>query len=346
MPSLFISHAVSDKPVVDEFFDLLQMGIKVDPDDTFCSSLEGMGIPGGTNFVEYIRGQIQDPDLILLMLSPNYMESTFCLCEMGAGWVMSHNVIPILIPPLDYSALDAVLTGINAFKIDSATKLTEFREQIVDVLKLGAPPVARWEVKRDKFLDKLPDLLKQIDPPEKVPLAEHKELQEKYDGAMDELKAADMEADELREQIDALKKCKDKEEVLAVELESTGEWEAFMQLCSEAKDCMKRLPSVVCDAIFHDMNGLEFAPDDYHWDDVVEASKDDQLEISDRDISLNHSDPNISDAVCALEKVRDFLGNEDSDDGPSEQFWTKYTEKYRHNPVFGNQRLWGKHLGL
>ena len=55
-----------------------------------------MGIPGGTNFVDHIKSQIQKPDLILLMLSPNYMESMFCLCELGAGWAMSHDMIPII----------------------------------------------------------------------------------------------------------------------------------------------------------------------------------------------------------------------------------------------------------
>lgn len=55
--SIFISHAVADKALVDRFVELLQIGSNVNGEDIFCSSLEGMGIPTGKNFIEFIKSQ-------------------------------------------------------------------------------------------------------------------------------------------------------------------------------------------------------------------------------------------------------------------------------------------------
>src|SRR3954451_22503453 len=103
--SIFISHAEVDKPVVDPFVDLLQTGLNVPQEKVFCTSLEGMGIPRGQNFVEFIRQKLTGADFIIAMLTPRYYESAFCLCELGATWATSKNFFPILVPPLDYESL-------------------------------------------------------------------------------------------------------------------------------------------------------------------------------------------------------------------------------------------------
>ena len=70
MPAIFISHAAKDEQLVEEFVDLLQVGIGVHPDDIFCSSLPGMGIsPPGRISSGYIKAQVTNPDLVLLMIS-------------------------------------------------------------------------------------------------------------------------------------------------------------------------------------------------------------------------------------------------------------------------------------
>ena len=45
MPRNFLSHAAKDEALVEEFVDLLQVGVGAHPDDIFCSSLPGMDIP-------------------------------------------------------------------------------------------------------------------------------------------------------------------------------------------------------------------------------------------------------------------------------------------------------------
>lgn len=343
MPRIFISHAVKDKPIVDEFFDLLQTGINVSPNETFCSSLEGMGIPGGTNFVDYIKGQIQEPELILLMLSPRYLESAFCLCELGAGWAMSHNMLPLVIPPLEFSALQGVLTGINAYRIDSAPKLTEFRDRMIEMLDLNAPPASRWEVKRDKFLKALPRLLKRLPQPSQVAFEEHKALAAKYEELLAEADETAEEISTLKEKVKRLEKCKDKNEVREVLRDFTDEWSQFHSLCNRAKTLSDKLPSVAVEAIYHDVTEKEGRPrGEEIWDDIRSAIQDDYLVDSGDNVEVNYNDPSVKDYSGAIDEVRIFLFRQEEDSAFVEQ----YTDDYGHRPDFSSRRLWTEHLGL
>ena len=57
--SVFISHASADKPLVDAFVDLLQTGVDIRQKDIFCTSIDGMGIPTGKDFVAFINKRLK-----------------------------------------------------------------------------------------------------------------------------------------------------------------------------------------------------------------------------------------------------------------------------------------------
>lgn len=79
---VFISHAAADKKLADHLLDLLQTGVDVPRRQIFCTSLEGMGVPKGTTFVEWIRQELVDAKLVVALITPTYFESIFCLCEL------------------------------------------------------------------------------------------------------------------------------------------------------------------------------------------------------------------------------------------------------------------------
>lgn len=160
MSNMFISHAANDKALVDAFFDLLQTGLDLSSKEVFCTSLEGMGIPSGQDFAEYIKGKIKNPKVVVIVLSQQYYESLFCLCELGASWALSTAIIPILVPPMDHQDLKAVLQRVQVRKINSESDLAEVRDELVKMLGLP-PPTARWDAKCKQFLKKLPALLEE-----------------------------------------------------------------------------------------------------------------------------------------------------------------------------------------
>lgn len=149
---VFVSHAVKDKKLADMLVDLLTSSGSLHPSEIFCTSLEGLGVPSGKDFRDVIKGELQEPDLVISLISINYLQSQFCLCELGATWVMSHHNLPILVPPLTYSDLSAVISTKQAILLNDRPALNEMMNQIVEILGKEKLIQSRWETKRDDFI--------------------------------------------------------------------------------------------------------------------------------------------------------------------------------------------------
>lgn len=161
--SVFISHAVKDKELAKLLVNLIENGIGVPESEIFCSSVDGYGIPTGKNFIEYIKLQIQEPKVVILLLTPSYFNSNFCLCEMGAAWIKSHQLFPILVPPLSYEDVKDVLTSTQVTKIDESLKYNELQEYIIKESDGFTPKsLIKWETERNLFISLLPPLLEKL----------------------------------------------------------------------------------------------------------------------------------------------------------------------------------------
>lgn len=66
VPHLFVSHASADKELIDAFVDLLQTGIGLNHDQVFCTSLEGLDIPKGKDFINFIHERMGSSLLLTL----------------------------------------------------------------------------------------------------------------------------------------------------------------------------------------------------------------------------------------------------------------------------------------
>ena len=67
--AVFISHAVKDKDLAKEIVELIEEGIGIPEAQIFCSSLQGYGIPAGKNFVTFIKQQMWEPQIVVLLLT-------------------------------------------------------------------------------------------------------------------------------------------------------------------------------------------------------------------------------------------------------------------------------------
>lgn len=116
MPKVFVSHAVSDKRIVDAFVDLLHSGMNIDFNEIYCTS-HGK-LKNGEYFVEEIRQNLINSEVVFLLLSNNFFASNFCLNEMGATWVLGKPLVPILVPPCGFAKLEnTALKGMQACRI-------------------------------------------------------------------------------------------------------------------------------------------------------------------------------------------------------------------------------------
>jgi hypothetical protein len=96
---IFISHSVRDKDLVNKFCDLIlnnALGINLEA-GIFNTSLDGSKPTSGEDFRDRIKSELVNSKAVLQFISNNYKNSEVCLNEMGASWVLSDNVIPLII---------------------------------------------------------------------------------------------------------------------------------------------------------------------------------------------------------------------------------------------------------
>ncbi len=246
---IFLSHATKDKPLADKLTDLLTAGCAVNPNDILCTSLEGKGIPAGTtSFIEYLRQQMQKPELVILLLSERFFASQFCLCELGAVWGMNLPTFPLVVPPLDKTKIKATLAVTQMGDITDGNYLHDLR----DVLKkLGTEvPTATWSVKRDAFLGGLDAVLKSLPGPVSVSAKRLKEAEEKYQAALTEIGDNEKAIRRLKDQIADLEKCKDREQVKVIDRNYSSHQKQFESLIEEARTALDKLCKATRSAMF------------------------------------------------------------------------------------------------
>jgi hypothetical protein len=81
---VFISFAARDRAIALRFHDLLRAGCNLTEEQVFVTARPDQLDPG-TTFVEAIRASLRSTAVVVLLLTPAYYESRFCLAELGAA---------------------------------------------------------------------------------------------------------------------------------------------------------------------------------------------------------------------------------------------------------------------
>ncbi len=116
----FISHSSKDKELVLSFIDLLTKGFCVNAEDIFCTLMDD-ALQAGEDFIKGIKDELHDSEIVLFLITENYIASKFCIMEMGAAWAYKDNIVPLIVPSLDFSILaDTPLRTTHAYKLDDA----------------------------------------------------------------------------------------------------------------------------------------------------------------------------------------------------------------------------------
>lgn len=223
MADIFISHAVADKALAIKFVDFLKEAIGVPSAAIFCSSVDGHGIPLGDDFNEYMKNEIKEPKLVILLMTPRYMESWFCLMELGATWAISLNPLPIVVPPVQFGAISSTLGLKQGWKIDDHAGLIDLRAKVrATGIVLEERSDHDWEKKKTAWSADLRRLLKNIAKPTNVTAAEHEALKKQLEELQQQFANLEEGYQEASETIEELKAAKDPAEVKAIMQKKSG----------------------------------------------------------------------------------------------------------------------------
>ena len=335
---LFLSHAASNKDIADSLCTLLGDGLNITRNTIFCSSLPGQKVPGGFDFVKHIKDKLTNADVVICLLSENYIDSQFCMAELGASWVLSKRIIPLIVPPLSYDSVKATLTLTQAWRINDVDSLDSFANDI----KETDVNVARWGVACRTFIGRINRLIEQQPKPEKVLFFEHEKVQKELEYAEEFIRKKDNEISQLNSEIAERKKCKDKTEVERIEKEFMSEFEAFDAAITPIKKILSSIPGIVGKAIYYETNGENLPyPASFDDDCIIDlrnAKNSGYLSFEeDEPIRVNYANPNLSKIREHIDSLRTFLEsasvefiemkqNEDAFECSLEiiDFWDKY----------------------
>ncbi len=308
---IFLSHAAADKAIADAVVDLLDlaMGVNVH-DDVFCSSLEGLGIPSGSDFKAFIKDKIQSPELVILLISRNYLASQFCLAEAGASWAMSHRVLPLLVPPVQFAEMKAVLAGLQASLIDSKPDWNGVVEIVRSVIGCN-PNLNRWETKRDEVLQRIGALLKSQSPPPLVPIERLQEVERQLAKTRDEVSHKESEVQRLTGLVATLRAAKTLGEVSHLEVDSLPGYEQLKAHAGSAKRALQALPKIVHAALYlhYRKELLAWPVFDESQERAIRGAIEREYLVDRREsgVAINPSDPKVRRAMDALEVTRECV---------------------------------------
>lgn len=342
---LFISHAVTDTSVTKSFVNLIESGIGVSPTDIFCTSNKGQGIRPGAEFKESIRETLDDATIVIALISENFYNSPFCMCELGGTWLQAKDFIPILIPPIRLSEMKAVLAGLQALRIAIKEDLDELRDELSERLAIKPLPTPRWNEKRDEFLKDLPKKLKTIPPSPVV----QRELLEKAESVIHEyeeaLSSAQEENTKLKKTISKLKKTKDAKQVAKIVRESMEEAEVFDGLIEDLREKLDSLDGVTVAVLFAEQRGEDYYPGRetsyYSWEETRRAQEYKEVETNSEEngICSNSKHPGVKRALNSISELEKWLGR------ASSEFVEWYMSEHDgHEPDLSDRTFWDNHL--
>lgn len=335
--SVFISHAVKDKKLVNALTDLLMVGVGLQQSQVFVSSLAGLGIPAGHSFKDYVGEKLNGAPTVIALLTPNYYSSAFCLCEAGATWILCKDFIPMLTPSTQFSEMKAVLEGTQALRIDEETALDEMRERLQPLVTQQTKD-AWWTVKKKEFLAKLPDILRHLPKPETPTAEDHKTVVKDRDAYKEVTEDLQAQLETLQQKYEAVKKLKDHAAVRATELSFSDDEEQFETLEAEAKRTLGKVSREVAEALFHRERGERWMPGLEWGDRLTSDLEHERLFDEGGMITVAEEHPVIRPIIKAIENFRAFV------DSASEEFVADYEEGHSEPLSFTSRGFWKRHL--
>ena len=150
---IFISHSSKDKQIVSNFIDhILCLGIGINRNDIFCTSIEDIAIRNGEDIRAHIQENIRCADFSFLLISDNYKASEICLNEMGAVWAYDSNVRLYLLPDTNFNSIGWLCDTRKANKITDTVALDLLYKEMHEYYSLPDNFI-NWSQQREIFIN-------------------------------------------------------------------------------------------------------------------------------------------------------------------------------------------------
>ncbi len=154
---VFISHSSKDEGFANKLSQLIEL-LGINHNNIFCSSIEGQGVKNGKKIEEAVRNEIIEDKVLIFIISNNFMDSYYCLNELGAGWILadnriqSKNLFYFKLPNISFSEFKGFISGGDKCTECNEKSITAFIEEFEEILGLPQKKVTVYRNLVDNFI--------------------------------------------------------------------------------------------------------------------------------------------------------------------------------------------------
>lgn len=150
---IFISHKEADLELAKALVKLLDSALEIRKDDIRCTSVPGYKFDPGEDIIAAIRKEVNESDVLIGLLTPESLKSSYVLFELGARWGLKKHLIPLLANGADYVDLPAPIKQNNAIKL-------QYESDVYDLIDLISDKLNSKKQKTSSYKEELNNLVK------------------------------------------------------------------------------------------------------------------------------------------------------------------------------------------
>ncbi|MCU1685400.1 MAG: hypothetical protein JWQ81_6139 [Amycolatopsis sp.] len=239
-----------------------------------------------------------------------YLDSTYCLAELGAAWVKYGALFPVLTPGMKHTDLDGILASLLTSYIDDRATLDQLHDQVMKAAGRHGKAAA-WGPRAARWLASVDDLAKDLSVPQIIDPTEFQELKDRLKDTQEALRSSENDLRDLERQNKRIVAAKTAEEVREAALPE-DEIERFHVLQSAMIKAFRKISPIVHDAIWNKTQNqlLEWphaAKDEGRHDEATKALQQGHLVDTLEDLDANLEFPDVNEAYAAAKALAVFM---------------------------------------
>jgi hypothetical protein len=140
---VFISHSSKDAELAQALIDLLKDALGLRAHQIRCSSVDGHRLPVGVNTESKLRDEVNAAIIVIGLVTPSSLDSSFVMFELGARWGANLFLAPLM-AGVKPSGLNGPLSLLNALDATNEAQLLQLVEDISGRLDLPLQSAASY----------------------------------------------------------------------------------------------------------------------------------------------------------------------------------------------------------
>ena len=156
---IIISHKETDKYFAKKLTYAVVASLDIPDKQVLCTSVEGHKLEfGPTTILEQLKQGVASSTVVIALITPDSIRADWVLIELGAAWVGSKTLIPVLAPGIDFGHLPGPFgnyRGIRADDPNATIHAREAMEKVSAALTLGLKPAGKPEIEWGDFIEAL-----------------------------------------------------------------------------------------------------------------------------------------------------------------------------------------------